>query len=301
MNCRRPSGTFVIMIAAAAVAIAGVAPSLACPANAAGSDLAPWVERLPRDGGVIFGVNLKKATAGPAFGRIVESRKLKIVGRLMEFAEKAEIDPTRDIAGLAGVWNPGPDAGEDGAVIFTGTFDREKIESSIRSSFGTGVVFLDETALALGDIDHLEKMMEVNERRRESVAADRAMMSLVEEIDAGKMFWFAGEAADVLAMASMDFPLGPGGGQIRKVAGAVDVADDVAGAVIALMADQASAEKLAETVGGLILFAEMAGDADPDVRKLLKSITVTRKDDLVRVDFSFPLALYDRLVKLLNR
>jgi hypothetical protein len=324
MKYRTTAGIVVLLVSAAAGIVAGVGLYTAYSTKASVPAAAAGVELLPLDCDFIFGINVKKFSASPAYERISRSRSFIVADRLAEFIEKTGVDPAKDISGLIGAGNPGMNAGEGSAVIASGSFIRDTIEDRLRSVFdayemeygeavvlivpeeeggksGRGILFLDENAIAFGDVGYLKKIVDVREQRVKGMTSNPEMMVLVEMVVPGDMFWFAGNAAGLLTMASLEIPLGQGGESIRNVLGAVDVGEDITGKIIAQAVDASSAEELTAATRGMIVFGMLAAEDNSDMRMLLEGMNVARHADQVSIDFSFPLKVYDRLAKLLSQ
>src|SRR5262249_18696615 len=110
-----------------------------------------------------------------------------------------------------------------------------------------------------------------------------------------EMFWFAGDAATILAKAPVDSPFAGTIASVQTVMGTINLTDAVNGKITATARDEDSARKLADVARGFIALGQLAGESRADVAELMKGISVAQDRNAVRLVVNFPFDLLEKL------
>jgi hypothetical protein len=307
----------LVMIGIAAV-IAGMALYTNYAVKASVPDLPDTLNHLPSDYQVIFGMNVERFVASPAYERHVEMHGEKIGNDLEVFIEQTGVDPRRDISYLVAAGRAGDQGKGKGVIVVAGRFNQDTITSYIRSktspvelqyggalvmmipdakndAIEKGIAFLSNQEIALGDLDSLKAILDVRADPSKSILNNSNIAPLISNISTNEMFWFAGDAAGILSKAPVTNPLGANVASIRNIFGTLDISDIVSGKITATAADAESAAKLVDVAKGLIALGQLAGDQNPDFVTLLQGLVITQDASKVSVTLNVPLDLLERL------
>ena len=299
-------------------AVAGLALYTNYSVKASAPSLPEALNSLPSDCQFLFGINVQKFVSSSAYAKFRQRQSQQIGNDLAAFIDKTGVDPARDIAYLVAAGRPGEKAKGEGVVIVTGRFNQSAITAYIRSKstpiemkYGgalvlmipdpkndaveRGVVFLDGGEIAMGDLESLKAVLDVGGKADKSILSNPAIAPLISSISPDEMFWFAGDAAGVLAKAPVSNPLGANISSIRNVVGILNITDAVTGKITVTAINAESATKLADTVRGVVAFGQLAGDQNPDLKMLLGGLAISQTSTQVSVALNFPTALLEKL------
>lgn len=278
------------------------------------------LDRLPGDCQLVFGVNMRKFADSPAQETFRHNLDKQLGFDLAEFTRRSGVDPARDISHLVGAGCSGKGAGQRNVVVARGTIDRDLLSSYLRSKLDLieieyagatvlilpdrrrdvaerGLAIMSNREIALGDLQLLKDVLDLREKGGKSILDNPRMVSLIESVDVGEMFWFAGEGSGFIKT-----PL-PGGlpantSSIRDVTGTMNVTDVITGRIVATAYTSESAAKLAEAIKGLVTLGQLAGDSNPGLKMLADGLSVSQSAAQIDIGLRFPVQIlrkFDRL------
>jgi hypothetical protein len=284
--------------------------------KAAAASLPNGLGSIPSDYKFVFGINVQKFAQSPAYSKF---RQNSPVGNdLALFVEKTGLDPMRDISYLVGAGNGTEQARNRGVVIVSGKFNKDQIAGYIRSKSAPieqiyrgasvmmfpaakndavqkGLVFLNPQEIALGDLDSLKAVLDMDGQESKSIINSEMMVSLIRSAGTEEMFWFAGDAAGVLLRAPANTPLAMTASSVISIVGVMNLGDAVTGRITATAVNADSAQKLVEAVKGLIALGQLAGNQQADFKSLLGGLTVTQEAAQVTIGLNFPADLLAKM------
>ncbi len=310
----------VILFLVAGV-VAGLALYSTVVVRASIPGLPDAVAYLPPDAQAVFGMNVQKFVASPIYARFEQRHGEEFGQDLAEFISRTGVDPRRDIRYIVAAGKPGDNHHGTGVVIAEGSFNPELIKSFIRtkatpievpyngatvlmipesdgSKVEKGIAFLSEKEIALGELGALKSVLDIRSKGgKQSVLDNPTLGPLIKTLNPDEMFWFAGDATNILAKAPTNTPLGGNIAAILHVFGTLNLTDAVDGAITVTAKDEASAAKLADVARGLVALGELASDQNPDLGELLKGVSVQQSKDQIRLKVNFPIDLLEKLEK----
>jgi hypothetical protein len=299
-------------------AVAGVALYTNYSVKASAPSLPDALGNLPSNYQFVFGINVPKFVASPAYARFRQNQNPQIGNDLALFIEKTGVDPARDVSYLVAAGRSGEKAKGEGVVIVVGTFNRDKITTYIRSkttpveteyggvsvlmipersgdAVSKGIVFLNAREIALGDLESLKAVVDVKVKGNRSILLNPTMASLINGINPDEMFWFAGDASSIMARAPVTTPLGTNISSIQSIVGTLNVNDAVTGKITAVAANEDAATKLADVVRGFVALGQLTSDQNPDLKTLLSGLAVSQNSTQISVTLNFPADLIEKL------
>jgi hypothetical protein len=325
MNRRKFVVVSTVSMLAMAALVAGLSWYSSFSAKAAIGDLPPAVRYLPADTQAVIGVNVRAFVSSPFYARAEARHSREIGSGLAEFIEKTGVDPRTDLDYLVmGGRSDGAGKGS-GAAIAIGRFNEQSIMAFIRSrcapievrvddavvymipeNSGTqlekGIAFLGSSEVVFGDLESLKAVLDVRARKpgKEGIEHNPSMALMLRELDPSLMFWFAGDAADILAHSPVRTPIGEKVSSIQSVFGGLNLTDAVSGRVTATARDEESAAKLVDVVKGFVALGQLASESRPELSALgdvLKGMQISQEKNRIHLSLNFPADLLDKLEK----
>lgn len=325
MNRRKFVVASTVSMLAMVALIAGLSWYSSFSAKAAIGDLPPAVRYFPADTQAIVGVNVQAFLSSPFYARAEAKHSREIGSGLAEFVEKTGVDPRTDLDYMVmGGRSNGAGKGR-GAAIAIGRFNEQSIMAFIRSKcvpievrvddavvymipensgtqLETGIAFLGSSEVVFGDLESLKAVLDVRARKpgKEGIERNPGMALMLRELDPGSMFWFAGDAAEILAQSPMNTPIGEKVSSIQSVFGGLNVTDAVSGRVTATARDEESAAKLVDVVKGFVALGQLASESRPDLSALgdlIKGVQISQQKNRIHITLNFPADLLDKLEK----
>jgi len=317
MNRRRFVITSTVALAVVAGAVAGLAVYSNYVVRAAIPGLPEAVGYLPQDAQGVFGANVQKFVASPAFARFEQKQGNTIAHDLGEFTARTGVDPKKDIHYVIAAGHAAQQRGR-GAAIAVGTFNTAAITAFIEShvtpikvdykgttvlmipekdgsSIEKGVAFIKESEIALGDLESLKAVLDVRAGAAPSIEANPTLGPLLRNLNPDEMFWFAGDAAAVLSKAPQKTPFADSISALETVVGTLDLTDAVAGKLTLTARDEEAARKLTDVLRGFVALGQLAGEHKPEIAELLRGVSVAQDKKLIRVVVNVPYDVIDRL------
>ena len=320
MNRRKFVVVSTVLMFAVAGLIAGLTYYSSAVAEAAIGRLPAAVRYFPADSQAVVGINVRAFLSSP-FYAAAQARRGAVVGsELNEFIEKTGVDPRTDIDYIVAGGRALAGGKGNGALIAIGRFNEEKISSFIRSksvpmevNYGNavvlmipeqsgtqlekGIAFLDQGELALGDLESLKAILDVRAGKA-GVKSNQTLVQMLDELDPDAMFWFAGDAANIMSKAPVDSPLGDKLSAIQTIFGTLDLGSVVTGQLTATALSEESATQLAAVVNGLVALGSLASTQNPEMsvlKDLVSGITIMQDGNKVHLKVSFSAELLDKL------
>jgi hypothetical protein len=258
---------------------------------------------LPSDCQFAFGMNVQKVVQSP----IYQKQRGQIGNDLSQFVAATGVDPEKDISYLVAAGQA--NAKGSGVIVAVGSFDKDKITSFIQSAatssiteyngsqiltsaaaYKKGLVFLGDNKIALGDLETLKAILDGR-------TGNAKISSLILSIDTDAMFWFAGNAGQILARAPFAIPAGIKIPLIQNIVGTFNADQSAAGTITATL-DESSAKQLLDAANALISLGQTAGNQDPTLQTLLGGLKISQNSNQINLSLSFPADLLDRLSRI---
>jgi hypothetical protein len=317
MNRRKFVFTSTILMVLIAGVVTGLALYSTYIVRASLPGLPEAVAYLPAESHAVFGMNVRKFVDSPIYAKFEEKHGQRIAGDLADFVAKTGVDPRRDLSYVVAAGRVLNDKGK-GAVIAVGRFNTAAITSYIHTHVvpirvdykgtqvlmfpeknGTevekGVAYLSESEIALGDLESLKEVIDVRSGASPGILNNATLAPMLKALNPEEMFWFAGDAATILAKAPAHTPFIGTIDSVQTVMGTVNLTDAVNGRITATAKDEDSARKLADVARGFVALGQLAGNQQPDITELLKGISVTQDRNAVRLVVNIPLDLLEKL------
>jgi hypothetical protein len=319
---------FVVTATVTLLVLAGVVGGLAIYSNvvvrASVPDLPEVVRYLPANYQVVFGMNVDRFVKSPIFLKFQDQHGQEFATNLQEFITKTGVDPTRDVHYLVAAGRTLEGHKGSGVVVAIGSFDEEKITSFIKTKAQTpvfeftytdgthvlmipesdsnklskGIAFIKPSEIALGDQDSLKALLDARLNPQQlGIEANPVLAPLVNSMNPNEMFWFAGDAASILAKAPTNTPFGGSISAIQNVVGTLNLDDAVVGKITATATNADAAQKLTDVARGFVALGQLAGDQNPDLTELLKGINISVDKDKNQISLvmNFPFELLEKL------
>ena len=316
---------FVVASTVSLLVVAGLVAALAFYSNvsvkASIPNLPEALSYLPADSQVVFGMNVQRFVKSPVFTKFQEKHGQEIGSDLQNFIASTGVDPVNDLSYIVAAGKANEGRKGNGAVIAVakGTFNVGGIIGYIKSKttpvesfyngiqvlmipeadaskLEKGIAILKTSEIALGDLDTLKAVIDASAHPQTlGLEANTTLMQLITSLDPGQMFWFAGDAASILAKAPTSTPLGGSISSIQSVVGTLNLDDAVVGKITAIAKDPDSAQKISAVVQGFVALGQLASDQRPELTQLLSGLAVSLDKNQVSISVNFA---YDLLEKL---
>jgi len=314
MNRRKFVFASTVSLLVVTVAVAGLAFYSNFSANASSQAIPNAINYFPADTNAIFGMNVQKFIGSQVYAQIMQKHEQEIGEDLREFTAKTGVDPRRNIDYIIAASRPGQLKGA-GVVIAVGSFNQEAIISFINTQgapikvdyagatvlmipeankLEKGIAFLSPKEIALGDLDSLKALLDVQYSGRKNIYQNPTMNELLTKVMPGEMFWFAGDAS-VLARIPANTPFVPNLSVIQSVFGTLNLDVSITGKVTVTAKDETSAGQLADFAKGLIALGSLAGGQNPDLASLVHGIQISQSKSQFDVSITIPMDLLQKL------
>jgi hypothetical protein len=318
---------FVVTTTVLMLATAGVVAGLAFYSThaftvTAAPEVPEVIHYLPAGSQAVFGMNVQKFIQSPVYQR-VQARHGDGIGQdLQDFIAKTGVDPRRDVRYIVGAGRAGTVKG-DGVVIAVGSFNTAAITSYINTKgapievpykkgkvlmipesdgnkLEKGIAFLSESEIALGDLESLKQVLDI--QAGDAAGVDSTNVGrLLQSVNLGEMFWFAGDAPAIASKAPTT-PLTAQLSAIQTIYGTLDLTDEVRGKLTATAKDLDSAKNLAAVINGFVALGKLAAQnaSNTELKDLLPQIMLNVEQDgqKLNVTMNFPLDVLDKLQQM---
>jgi hypothetical protein len=284
-------------------------------AGSAGSEA--MLALLPGNATGVFFVDIQKAMSVPTTQTALAENR----GKLDEFIEKTGIDPTRDVFSVAGalLGDAGGEEDADGVMVLKAKVDREALLDKIKekqevtedayrgvtlyevasstSTKITQLAFLDDGIVAMGTPFEVRTVIDVQQKRGDSVLKNGVLMKTVNSVNREGIFW----AAFVLSEETMQglTEENPMLGQlsgIKSMVMSVDFKDHTLLAEVECTSQSAEQnQQVVDFLNGMKSFAAMGAAENPDAAEMLRKIEITSGPENIRISAAIPEALLEKL------
>ena len=304
------------LVMGVAAAIAGMALYSSHSVKASAPSLTDVLNSVPADYQFVSGINVQRLVTSPYFTKFRQSQSqtLPVGSNLATFIEKTGVDPARDVSYLVF----GGAAQSQGVAVVGGTFDQEKIVNYIKSKSspieigyaGTrvfiipdktsgdkqnGIAFINDREIAVGTLDSIKSVLDTSTGSKKNILSNPGIASLIGSINTEEMFWFAGNASDLLARAPVTTPLGSNISSIRSILGTFDISDAVVGKITATAVSAEAAGKLTDMFKGFVALGQLSGNQNPDLKRLLEGVVISLGNSQVTLSLNIPLDVFENM------
>jgi hypothetical protein len=281
------------------------------------------IRMMPRSSTGVVGVDVKRLMETEALVKALQEPKAK--EKYDEFVKMSGIDPMKDIAYLgAGLIGSFSGAAPEGGVIVSLKYDKAKLQSLIkekapevkeelyngvtvysnidggRSKQTTRAAFLDAGHIVLGSEKGVKGIIDVSQKRAESLAKNPEMMGTLKKVDKSGLMW--GGFAVPQELIKKGIESNPQLKVLEGITALTMMFDDRLNNVIAdvrtIGGVKAQNANLAATLNGFKAMGAMFGAQEPAVGELLNGIEITSGEDYVRLHISVSHETMDKVGKL---
>jgi len=312
-----PRSRLVLFVSVTIVALGVVASLGVLWLDSARADVGPLPGKglvLPAETRFVGGVDVKRFTASPMFGRY-RTREGMRPKAIRDLEGKTGLNLTRDIDQIvvAGPREGGPKA--RALILLLGRFDLRKIGQTLEAegranertyegvrlygfadeSGASSVALLDEGTLVLGPTDRVEAVAASHARDEMPLRNNTEMLALVQNVKPGSAFWMVG---DRTAMAALPSPGGVAAMSLPPLQSLTLIGDldpQLSLVLTGTAADEAAATKLADVVRGFVALMTLQASQKPELQKLASAVSVTTEGNRVMVNARIPYELLDAL------
>ena len=302
--------------------ISACAPATGVRTGAAAGEA--LVKMLPKSTTGVVALDVQRLMATEAVLKALQDPKAK----LDEFVKMSGIDPAKDIlyAGFGLTGAPGAAAsGMQGGVILSLKYDKARLQAlikekapEVREEIYNGVTvygnldggqgkdqnaraaFLDDTHIALGTEAGLKGIIDVTQKKADSLTKNAEMAAVLKKADKSGLLWGAfAVPAELVQKGIASTP------QLKVLEGIKAVTlmfDDRASGVVAdirtLGGTKDQNSNLAGTLNGFRAMGAMFGAQEPAVGEFLNGLQITSGDDFTRISLNVSHQVMDKLGEL---
>jgi hypothetical protein len=318
MNRRKFVITSTISMLVIVAVVAGLSFFSNFAARAFVQEVPRAVHHLPADSQAVFGINVQKFVASPVYAMFMQKHGQEVGADLGEFINATGVDPRTDIDYIIAAGRPSQQKGA-GVVIAVGRFDANRITAFINTKstpialeykgarvlmipeangarLEKGIAFLGSSEMALGDLESLHAVIDVR-GGFPGIDSNATLTSLLQNLNAADMFWFAGDGASIMAKAPANTPLGPTLSAIQSIFGTLNLTTTVNGKITVTATDMKAAGQLSDFVKGLLALGQLAGSQSPELAQLVQTVQVAQPagSSQFEITVNFPIDLLQKL------
>lgn len=314
-----------IAITAAGIVLTGLGMGtwayLSSPeANVQASVLPEAATWMPASANFVAHLDLVSIAASPIREEWASSpHRQKALDEVEEFREKTGLDPWNDFKALS-ISTQRIEESQSWGLALIGNVDPERILSAIedkeaieRDSYEDTTLYIfshaegdhkEDHALAFpssstvlfGPPEYVRTMLDVGASRRPS-AVEGALAGWTEELAFNDAFWCVGSAketlGDIMTRRSESSPQIP---PLESFAVSGNLDSDFSMVARGRVADQESAQKLADVVRGFVALGSLQHQEKPEIQAILDSVQIQILGNTVEVYLSIPYETLRRLV-----
>jgi hypothetical protein len=265
------------------------------------------------DAKVLAGVNVEQAK-GTQFGQYVLNQLQTHDAQMQQLVALTGFDPRRDVSELL-VASDGVAGSKTGLALARGNFDIAKITAAatvagaateVYNGFTiledpknkeAGIVFLDATKVAAGDVASVKGAID---RLKTPQPLPVAVTDKVNQWSLSQDAWgITTVPPDSLVPAGQGTqnPMFNVGKSVQAAAGGVKFGALVVFSGEAQCDTAENAKTLGDMIQLLINMAQMQANLDPTAAALIKSVTVTASDNLMKIQASLPEDVFQQLLQ----
>jgi hypothetical protein len=303
------------------VILAACAPASGVKTGAAAG--AALIKMLPKSTTGVVAIDVRRLMGTEAILKALKDPKAK--AKFDEFVQMSGIDPAKDISylgiGLSGA-PAGGSSGMEGGVILTLQYDKAKLQGLIKSKAPeakeeiysgvtiysnidgekeqkqtTQAAFLDDSHIILGSATGLKGIIDVSQKKADSLAKNAEMAAVLKNADKSGILW--GAMAIPPGLLAKGIAASP---QLKVLEGVKALTlmfdDRVSGIVADIRTIGGTKEQnanLAAALNGFKAMGAMFGAQEPVVGEFLNGIQITSGDDFARLSLNVSHELMDKL------
>jgi len=279
---------------------------------------------LPKGTVGVMVFDVQRAMATPAAAKALQDPKAK--EKYDEFVKMTGIDPMKDIRAVA-VGFGGLTGASAAGVVLDLTYDQTRLQGLIKEKApdakeetyngvtiyttavqasrglldnGALAAFLDPSHIILGNEKGVKGIIDVHQKRGESVAKDAAMAGILKKADKSATGWGAFAIPQDLLKKSLE-----ASPQLKAFANitAITMAFDnkMGDSITDIRAHGGNKEQnaeLASALSGFKAMGAMFAAQEPTLGELLNAIQITSGEDFTRLSITIPQELMDKLSKM---
>jgi len=304
--------TLFVLAVFMTAALTSCTPATGVKSGAAAAEA--MIKMMPKPSTGFIGVDVKRLMETETVLKALQEPKAK--EKYDEFVKMSGIDPMKDISyvGIGGFGAlTGP--GFEGGAIISLKYDKAKLQSLIKekapeakeelyngvtiySSIDgtekakqtTRAAFLDDTHIVLGSENGVKGIIDVHQKKAESLAKNAAMTGILKKVDKGGLLW--GAFALPPELIKKGIAKNPQLKVLEGVTGVTVSYDDRMNAVTAdirtIGGTKEQNANLASTLTGFKAMGAMFAAKEPVVGELLNGISITSGEDFVDLSINIP-------------
>lgn len=271
------------------------------------------IQYLPADTQAVFGINVQKLLASDVYREMMAKHEQEMAADLNEFITRTGVDPRRDVDYIIGAGRHTQTRG-GGIIIAVGRFNPATITDFINSKttpikvdylnatvlmmpetnkLEKGIAFLRGGEIALGDLESLKAVLDVN-NGTPGLRPDSSLRTLLAKIGSQEMFWFAGDAT-VLSRVPANTPFTSQISAIQSVYGSLNLGKPISGKVSVTAKDPTAATQLGDLARGFLALGNLASGQNPDLAELTRGVQITQNDNQIDVAITLPYELLQKI------
>lgn len=300
-----------VVVGLVALVVAGGAWWFLMRAHALGP-LAGEALILPQDSAFVAGIDVKRITSGANYKKYLSSAMADAGTGVREFEAKTGVNPERDIDQ---VFVAGGKGGQQSAVILMlGRFDQEKLVKAVKAEAkagvttktveGTTVYVMQEGPnpgelalpkpglLLLGTPALVETTLSNLAKGNKAITSNVELAASLKAIAGNPAVWFV---AGPSLMEALPKTAGPNIPIPRSLTFTGDMDPNVALQLSGVMADEAAAKNLADSINGFKAMAGMMAADKPEVKDAASALTVKAEAKTVTLALQLTPAMLDGL------
>jgi hypothetical protein len=315
--------TFLVLMVFLAVVLASCAPSLSIEAGSATAD--SLMRLLPKSTGGIIAIDVHRAMGTPSTAKALQDPKAK--DQYEAFVKIAGIDPMKDVYFVViGLDGTATAKGQEGAAIVNLKYNKDNLLAVMKakapefqsesyngvtiysnlegseSKRTTRAAFLDESNILVGGDKGVKGIIDVHQKKAESVIKNADMKAMLKKVDKSAIAWGAiSLPADMVKKGVESMP------QLKVLEGVTAVIMSFDHRLSNYIADIRTVggsgeqnKNLGDTLNGLKGLGAMMGGQEPVVGEFLNAVEVTSGKDFVRLYISVSEELMDKVGKLVQ-
>jgi len=281
------------------------------------------IKLLPKGSMGVMAVDIHRALTTEAATKALQDPMAK--EKYDEFVKMSGIDPMKDIAylgfGLTGTPGTAGSSGMNGGAVVTMKYDQAKLEALIKEKAPeakqelyngvtvytgldgteakqqTGAAFLDATHIVIGSEQAVKGIIDVRQKKTESMAKNAEMTALLKKVDKSGLVWGAfAVPQDLLKKGIESQP------QLKVLEGVTGLTLAFDYRLATLVADirtvggtKEQNENLASTLNGFKSLGAMFAAQEPVVGEALNGIEISSGQDYTRLAINLSQEIIDKL------
>jgi hypothetical protein len=302
------------------VFLASCAPPSSIKAGSATAE--SLIRLLPKSAGGVFAIDVHRGMATASVSKMLQDPNAK--QKYDEFVKMAGIDPVKDVYFVVIGLTAAPNGlGQEGGVIVNLKYNKDSFLAIMKDKApgfqsasyngvtiysnldGTGTkpstlaAFLDDSNILFGSEAGVKGIIDVHQKKAESVMKNAAMAGVLKKVDKAAMAWGAFSVPpDLIKKGAESMP------QLKVLEGVTALTMSFDYRLSNFIADIRTAggtkeqnTNLASTLNGLKGLGAMMGGQEPALADLLNGIEISSGQDFVRLYVSVSEDVMDKLGK----